>query len=50
MKHGNGCVTNNVLRFTSVDGNTSPDANILKSITFKVIWATEAFSFFLLPP
>ena len=45
VKHGNGCVTNNVLRFTSVDGNTSPDANILKRIT---LWATVAFSFSLL--
>ena len=33
VKHGKSCVTNDILRFTSVDENTSPDANISKSIT-----------------
>ena len=45
VKHGSGNVTNKILRCTSVDENTSQDANILKSIT---LWATVAFSFSLL--
>ena len=45
VKHGKSCVTNDILMSTSVDENTSPDANILKVLPYRL---QKLFS--LLPP